>query len=110
MSLTKVDIKVVLLGSPSVGKTSLLHQYLYHNFNTNMTSTVGAAFGSTKLELNGRSYLLGVWDTAGSERYESLSQMYYRSARAAIVCYGMSWRPFESIASSLTLNDCFYFR
>jgi Ras-related protein Rab-24 len=28
-------------------------------------------------------------DTAGAERYESMSRIYYRSARAAIVCYGM---------------------
>lgn len=27
-------------------------------------------------------------DTAGSERYESMSRIYYRGARAAIVCYG----------------------
>ena len=29
-----------------------------------------------------------VQDTAGSERYESMSRIYYRGARAAIVCYG----------------------
>jgi len=27
-------------------------------------------------------------DTAGSERYESMSRIYYRGAKAAIVCYG----------------------
>lgn len=35
-------------------------------------------------------------DTAGSERYEAMSRIYYRGARAAIVCYGKSillqWR------------------
>ena len=29
-----------------------------------------------------------VQDTAGSERYESMSRIYYRGAKAAIVCYG----------------------
>lgn len=29
-------------------------------------------------------------DTAGSERYEAMSRMYYRNARAAIVCYDLS--------------------
>lgn len=29
-------------------------------------------------------------DTAGSERYEAMSRIYYRGARAAIVCYGKS--------------------
>ena len=27
-------------------------------------------------------------DTAGSERYESMSRIYYRGAKAAIVCFG----------------------
>lgn len=27
-------------------------------------------------------------DTAGSERYEAMSRIYYRGARAALVCYG----------------------
>lgn len=29
-------------------------------------------------------------DTAGSERYEAMSRIYYRGARAAIVCYGQT--------------------
>lgn len=29
-------------------------------------------------------------DTAGSERYEAMSRIYYKSAKAAIICYGLS--------------------
>ena len=28
--------------------------------------------------IDGQSVLLGVWDTAGSERFESITRMYYR--------------------------------
>ena len=31
---------------------------------------------------------LSLQDTAGSERYESMSRIYYRGAKAAIVCFG----------------------
>ena len=31
-----------------------------------------------KLVIDGQSVLLGVWDTAGSERFESITRMYYR--------------------------------
>lgn len=34
-----------------------------------------------------RSVTLGIWDTAGAERFESLSRVYYHSARAAVVCF-----------------------
>lgn len=43
-------------------------------------------------------YVVRIWshvyrltqDTAGSERYEAMSRIYYRGARAAIVCYGQT--------------------
>ena len=33
------------------------------------------------IRIEGRDLVLGVWDTAGSERYESMSRMYYRNAK-----------------------------
>ena len=32
---------------------------------------------------------LSLQDTAGSERYEAMSRIYYRGAKAAIVCYDL---------------------
>jgi len=32
---------------------------------------------------------LGVWDTAGSERYDTITRMYYRDAKAAILCHAV---------------------
>lgn len=40
--------------------------------------------------------LIFTQDTAGSERYEAMSRIYYRGARAAIVCYGKSYRVFPA--------------
>lgn len=68
--------------------------------------TIGAAFGAKKVVVDGETVTMGIWvwfmvnvtakthklydtqDTAGSERYESMSRIYYRGAKAAIVCYG----------------------
>ena len=35
----------------------------------------------------GRVVSLGIWDTAGAERFQSISRMYYHGSRAAIVCF-----------------------
>ena len=92
---TRVDIKVVLLGMHDVGKTCLVERYLHGVFKANVVATVGAAFGAKIVDVNGQSIALGIWDTAGAERYESMSKMYYRAAKAAIICYdltnGDSW-------------------
>jgi len=86
----KVDIKVVLLGKHDVGKTALVERYLHGKFKDNTVATVGAAFGAKKLNISGREITLGIWDTAGQERYESMSRIYYRSARAAVICYDLT--------------------
>lgn len=42
--------------------------------------------------MGGTSLTLGIWDTAGAERYESMSRIYYRAAKAAVVCYDLTNR------------------
>jgi len=88
--MAQVDLKVVLLGKHSVGKTCLVERFLHGKFKDNTVATVGAAFGAKKLDINGKEITLGIWDTAGQERYESMSRIYYRSAKAAIVCFDLS--------------------
>ncbi|KAK9816502.1 hypothetical protein WJX72_001178 [[Myrmecia] bisecta] len=86
--MAKVDLKVVLLGSQSVGKSCLVDRYINGLFEGTPRNTIGAAFAAKKIQVSsGRVITLGVWDTAGAERFESLSRMYYNGARAAIVCF-----------------------
>ncbi|KAI8479775.1 Ras- protein Rab-24 [Branchiostoma belcheri] len=53
-------------------------------------NTIGAAFGAKRVEVDGKLVTLGIWDTAGSERYEAMSKIYYRGAKAAVVCYDLT--------------------
>ncbi|KAG7464837.1 hypothetical protein MATL_G00169840 [Megalops atlanticus] len=91
MSAQRVDAKVVLLGKESVGKTSLVERYVYNRFLVGpYQNTIGAAFVAKPIQVGDKVLTLGIWDTAGAERYEAMSRIYYRGARAAIVCYGKS--------------------
>eukprot|EP01112_Ceratiomyxa_fruticulosa_P011121 TRINITY_DN2994_c0_g1_i2.p1 TRINITY_DN2994_c0_g1~~TRINITY_DN2994_c0_g1_i2.p1 ORF type:complete len:206 (+),score=20.34 TRINITY_DN2994_c0_g1_i2:198-815(+) len=90
--MSKVDLKVVLLGDTQVGKTCLQERYLNGNFKYNVTVTVGAAFGAKKLQLSGLQLTIGLWDTAGMERFQTMSRLYYRQAQAAVVCYDLTHR------------------
>ncbi|XP_053407644.1 ras-related protein Rab-24-like [Mercenaria mercenaria] len=90
--MATIDCKVVLLGSPSVGKTCLLERYLHGQFSNNTQATIAGSFAAKKEVLQNVSVVLGCWDTAGSERYASISRMYYRNARAAIVCFDLTDR------------------
>ncbi|XP_061905070.1 ras-related protein Rab-24 isoform X1 [Entelurus aequoreus] len=92
MSGMRVDAKVVMLGKESVGKTSLVERYVHQRFLAGpyQNQTIGAAFVAKPIQVVDKVITLGIWDTAGSERYEAMSRIYYRGARAAIVCYDLT--------------------
>lgn len=84
------SMKVIVLGKSGTGKTCLTNRYTYNQFSELTNSTVGAAFYSRSVDIMGKTIVMGIWDTAGSERYEAMSRIYYRGARAAIVCYDLT--------------------
>ncbi|KAL0220397.1 hypothetical protein RCL1_000251 [Eukaryota sp. TZLM3-RCL] len=86
----KVDLKVVLLGSAAVGKTCLVGRYINERFVGDYDLTIGAAFAAKAVTIGDRTVRLGIWDTAGHERFEAMSRIYYRGAKAAIVCFDVT--------------------
>lgn len=85
--------KLVLLGDSSVGKTSIVHRFVTNSFNQHTSNTIGAAFITKEFSssLNSKKRLkFEIWDTAGQERYRSLTPMYYRNAKVALIVYDLN--------------------
>lgn len=82
--------KIVFLGAQSTGKTAIVTRLQNNTFTANSNSTIGAAFISKELNIDGKTLKLDIWDTAGSEKYKSLTPMYYRDARAAIIVFDVT--------------------
>lgn len=91
MSQPKI-IKVVLLGSSGVGKSSLLYRYVTNEWDENAQTTLGAAFMDKKITYEGIHFKFQIWDTAGQEKYAPLAQMYYRDANVALLVYDVTSR------------------
>lgn len=114
MNMMRIDLKVVLLGKEYSGKTSVVERFLSERFagENRYQNTIGAAYGEKTVNVKGKDIVLGIWDTAGSERYEAMSKMYYRTAKAAIICYAVndaeSWEKVEYWVKELskTEPDC----
>lgn len=88
------DVKVVLLGSAHIGKTSMVSKLMQDERATSdkYVSTIGAAFTTKRIALSsGRTLCLGIWDTAGEERFESVSRAFYRDSNVAIICYEVTY-------------------
>lgn len=85
------EIKVVLLGSSQVGKSSIILRFVKGKFFEYNESTVGVAFLQQTVPFNEKIRIkFDIWDTAGQERFGSLAPMYYRGAPAAIVVYDIT--------------------
>jgi Ras-related protein Rab-5C len=83
--------KIVVMGDVSVGKTSILTQYIKGTFDQFNESTIGAAFLSKQLQSkSGERVNLEIWDTAGQERYDSLLPMYYRGANVILLIFSLN--------------------
>lgn len=96
MSMQK---KVVILGDSGVGKTSILFRYIFDRFDQSNLPTLGASFKSKMITLPSENdqIKLNLWDTAGQEKFKSLTRMYYQDAEAALIVYDTTFREsFES--------------
>jgi small GTP-binding protein len=91
-------MRVIMIGDPFVGKTSLLNRAMGGKFKTEESTTLGANWHLFTHECAGGQVELQIWDTAGSEKYRALGPLYYRSAVGAIVVYDITSRTtFENV-------------
>ena len=82
-------IKLIIIGSVSVGKTSLLIRYATGKFQSSTKSTSTASYISKIKTVNNKSYELRLWDTAGQEKYRSLTKIFIKDAKIAILVYAI---------------------
>ena len=85
--------KVVLLGESGVGKTCIIARFINNTFEENLISTTGASYaGKTMVfdEYEGKSIKFEIWDTAGQEKYRSLTKIFYKDAAVAILVYDIT--------------------
>uniref|UniRef100_A0A182J5I9 Ras-related protein Rab-7 n=1 Tax=Anopheles atroparvus TaxID=41427 RepID=A0A182J5I9_ANOAO len=83
----KALLKVIVLGDSSVGKTSLMNQYVNKRFSNQYKATIGADFLTKEVVIDERVVTMQIWDTAGQERFQSLGVAFYRGADCCVLVY-----------------------
>ena len=82
--------KIILIGSSGVGKSSLLQRYIQKVFEESYTCTIGVDFFMKTIEVNDKTVKLQLWDTAGTEKYRSITTSYYRGAHCAFIVFDLT--------------------
>ena len=72
------QFRVILIGDPTVGKSALLRQFTDGKFTEMTDPTVGVDFSAKMMQIEGKQIKLQLWDTAGHERFRSITRSYYR--------------------------------
>ncbi|CAF1345388.1 unnamed protein product, partial [Adineta ricciae] len=83
--------KVMLLGDSGVGKTCLLVRFKDDTFlSGSFIATVGIDFRNKTMVINDKQVKLQIYDTAGQERFRSVTHSYYRDANALLLLYDVT--------------------
>ena len=92
------NIKIAILGNSGVGKTCIINRFAKNEFNPETDSTISASYQQKYMLKNGKRYQLDLWDTAGQEKYYSLSKYFYKNAYIVILVYDITNKDsFEAI-------------
>ncbi|KAI0433903.1 P-loop containing nucleoside triphosphate hydrolase protein [Xylaria sp. FL1042] len=86
--------KIILLGPSGTGKSCLLHRFVKSEWRVLSSQTIGVEFASKIIKVGTgarrKRIKLQLWDTAGTERFRSVSRSYYRGAAGAVLVYDIT--------------------
>ena len=86
--MLKNEVRVVVIGESHVGKTALVHYFINREFSGKRLATVTPCLAPVTVNTADHGkVLLQIWDTAGDEKYHSISKVFYRRAEVAVLCF-----------------------
>ena len=85
------EFKVILIGDPGVGKTSILSRFVTNEFQSVYTSTIGVEFKTKDIYINNTTCAsFKIWDTCGQEKFRAITRQYFKDAHGVILVYDVS--------------------
>ena len=91
MSKKEFLYKILILGDSSVGKTCFLTRYADNTFQEVHMSTIGIDYKLKNVKMeDGKIVKLQIWDTAGQDRFRSITKNYYKGANGIVVIFSVT--------------------
>lgn len=89
---TTYTFKIIFIGDSSVGKTSIITKFCEDKFDPeNATPTIGLAEKSKIIKIDPYTEVkFDIWDTAGSEKFGSITKNYYHDSNGIILVFDLT--------------------
>ena len=108
MSEDNIVFNILLLGNQAVGKTSFILRFCEDTFNDLQLSSSGIDIKNKEIKRRDKNIKLKIFDTAGQERFKSISKSYFKKADGILLLYDISNKDtFDSIISWVeSIKEC----
>jgi len=89
--MSEVLFKVIIIGDPTVGKTSFVRRYVQDKFTRDYKGTVGVDFALKIIKWSDKQVVkLQLWDIAGQERFAWMTRVYFKDANGCVIMFDLS--------------------
>ena len=86
-------VKTIIVGDNAVGKTSIVENLVENTFSPYIDTSIGVDYRVKIIELANKKVKFQLWDTAGQEKFRSITKTYYRSAELVLIVFDVSRYP-----------------
>ena len=83
-------VSILTLGETQVGKTSLILRFIDRVFYYDTKTTIGVDFKVKRINLLNKNVLVKIWDSAGQERFKTVTRQYYKNAEGVMLIYDVT--------------------
>ena len=84
------SIKIIILGDANVGKTSIVHCLSNDPYSNYQRKSLGLEHYNYFIRINNIVIRMQIWDTAGQEKFDSITSNYYKNTDVAIFVYSIN--------------------
>ncbi|XP_062402038.1 ras-related protein Rab-7a isoform X2 [Sardina pilchardus] len=67
-----------------------MNRFVNHRFTNLFRATIGTDFLTKEISVDGRSVVLHIWDTAGTERFQSLGTAFFRASHCCLLVFDVT--------------------
>ena len=86
----ELTIKLLIVGDSTVGKTNFIKKYVENKFNESYFASTGIDLITTSIKIEGKSFKIQIWDTAGQEKYRAMTKNLFLKTQGIVIIFDIS--------------------